>query len=219
MQQMRKEILQNNEHYHIFNRGVDKRDIFMDEEDIYRFFQSMDEFNTTEPIGSLYENAFYKDTPLKTANKKLVNFISYCLNPNHFHFVLEQIAENGISYFMKRLCGGYVWYFNNKYKRNGSLFQGKFKAKHINTNDYLLHVATYVNLNDQVHQLGDSVAKFKIKSSWEVYMKVKTNFCKKDIVLNQFKTTKDYEVFAKDALELMLEKKKADKEISSLLFE
>lgn len=117
---MRKVSLTVGEIYHIFNRGVDKRKIFSDKKDLERFFTSMQIFNCIEPVGSLYEQSFLKE---KEESKPLVKFIAYNLLPNHFHFILEQIEEGGISQFMKRLLGGYTWYFNNRHKRSGSLFQ------------------------------------------------------------------------------------------------
>ncbi|MDO8493587.1 MAG: transposase [bacterium] len=216
---MRKEKFVTGEYYHVFNRGVDKRDIFMDEADVLRFFQGMNDFNTTEPIGSIYEKTFYKDSLSDNKDGKLVNFIAYCLNPNHYHFLLEQLVDNGISLLMAKIGGGYASYFNEKNKRVGSLFQGRFKAKHISSNDYLLHVSTYVNLNNLVHGLGPPNLENRIKSSWEEYRTKERAFCEKDIILGQFKTTKEYEIFAKEALELMIEKKKNDKEISSLMFD
>ena len=205
----------------MYNRGIDKKNIFNDKYDIVRFFQSMEEFNTIEPIGSIYENSFIKKglNSLGTSGSKLVNFIAYCLNPNHYHFILEQKVDCGVSKFMGRLSGGYTKYFNKKNKRGGFLFQGPFKVRHVNSNDYLLHLSAYVNLNNHVHKLGDANFKNKIKSSWEEYTTGKTNFCKKDIVLDQFKSVKDYETFASDALDLMIEKKKNDKEIAELLLE
>ena len=92
---MRKESFANGEFYHIYNRGVDKRDVFMDKNDFERFLQSIKEFNVIDPIGSIYENSFGQDGYLKSKarNKPLVNFVAYCLNPNHYHFILEQIEE------------------------------------------------------------------------------------------------------------------------------
>ena len=118
----------NGEFYHIYNRGTDKRNIFSDRDDINRFFQSMKEFNVIEPIGSIYENSFKSQQLGSRAsklelNKKLVNFICYCLNPNHYHFILEQITEKGIEKLLHRIGTGYTKYFNNKNERSGSLFQ------------------------------------------------------------------------------------------------
>ena len=67
----------------------------------------------------------------------LVQIICYCLNPNHYHLLLKEIKDGGISEFMKRVGGGYTWYFNNKHKRSGTLFQGRFKSVHIKSNEQL----------------------------------------------------------------------------------
>ena len=140
------------EYYHVFNRGVDKRDIFSNKNDVQRFLQGMREFNCTDAIGSLYLNGRRED---KKPSKQIVNIIAYCLNPNHFHFILEEMEDMGITRFMHRLSGGYTTYFNLLNKRSGSLFQGVFKAKHINSNEYLLHASAYVNLNNKVHKLSN----------------------------------------------------------------
>jgi REP element-mobilizing transposase RayT len=211
------------EFYHIYNRGVDKRDIFSDEYDIQRFLESMVVFNSVEPIGSIYERSF-DDIHLlggATPKLKLVSIIAYCLEPNHFHLILEQIYEGGISEFMKRLAGGYTTYFNLREKRNGYLFQGVFKARHVNTNEYLLHLSAYVNLNDQVHQISLGGATHKlIRSSWEEYIGlVKEPMCKKDIILGQFKNKKEYQEYAEDALPIMLERKKTEREERALMME
>lgn len=223
---MRKVPFVSGEFYHIYNRGVDKRIVFSSEDDIARFIQSMDEFNVIEPIGSIYENSFIKaelgnETP-KLDKKKLVNIIAYCLNPNHFHFILEQVEDGGISSFMKRLGGGYTNYYNEKEKRSGSLFQGVFKATHIDSNEYLLHLSAYVNLNDHVHQLWNETPKLvRSRSSWEEYTSPmsKENFCTKSIVLGQFKNKKGYEKFAKDALKSIVARKADLREMEGYLIE
>src|SRR3989344_299303 len=196
---MRKVPFVEDEYYHIYNRGVDKRSIFEDCKDLERFFQSIKEFNSVEPIGSIFENSFEK----KKDVKKLVEIVCYCLNPNHFHFILRPVVENGISEFMKRM-GGYTWYFNNRHKRNGALFQGRFKSSHINSDTYLLHVSAYVNLNNRFN--GEP---YKLsKSSWEEYLgKEKDCLCSPDIVLGQYKNSKDYQEFALSSLKDILRRK------------
>lgn len=232
---MRKTPFVNGEIYHIYNRGTDKRIVFTNDKEMDRFMQSMEEFNVIEPIGSIYENSILSaklkkigSTVSKTVSKKqpeskLVNFIAYCLNPNHYHFLLEQVAENGIVKFMQRLSNGYTKYFNNKNGRSGVLFQGRFKAIHINSNEYLLHVSAYVNLNDRVHQLGHSMSKLvKSRSSWGEYIgnpKEDTGFCKKDIILEQFKNKSEYRNFAEDSFESILNKRRDDDPITPFLLE
>ncbi|MFA5830553.1 MAG: transposase [Candidatus Paceibacterota bacterium] len=209
------------EFYHVYNHGVEKRDIFSDEYDTQRFLDSMRIFNSEEPIGSIYEQSFNHDLKLdgETAKSKLVNIVAYCLNPNHFHLLLEQVSEKGISEFMKRLGGGYTWYFNNRNKRRGNLFQGVFRSSHVTTNEYLLHVSAYINLNYRVHQLGGETAKL-IKSSWEEYTgKVVDPRCSKAIILGQFRNKSEYKEYSEDALPIMLDRKKSEREEKHLMIE
>src|SRR3989344_1672384 len=210
------------EYYHIFNRGTDKRTIFNGPNDSGRFFRSMIEFNTERPIGSIYENSFRKETTdIVKPNKPLVSFLAYCLNPNHYHFILRPLSDRGIEKFMHRLGTGYTNYFNEKYKRNGVLFQGKFKATHIDTNEYLLHVSAYVNLNFKIHQLGSPASKLVVKSSWGEYINEpgRENICDKDIIIGQFKKSHHYKKFALDALEGIVERKMKEKELKTLLID
>jgi hypothetical protein len=207
---MRKVELATGEIYHIFNRGVDKRIVFNDQKDLDRFLLSMISFNSLEPVGSLHEQSFKKEK----IKKQLVNFVAYNLLPNHFHFILEQVSDGGISQFMKRLLGGYTWYFNNKRKRSGALFQGAFKSAHIDSNEYLLHVSVYVNLNDKI-PLGDRTAKLG-KSSWEEYTNpnFRSGICvKKDLILDQFGSRNKYKKFALSSLEDIRDNKELHEEL------
>lgn len=164
---MRKTKLAVGEHYHIYNRGTDKRDIFFDEKDLNRFWESISDFNQTEPIGSMYEYSFVKkDNTAVKAKTPLVQFVAYCINPNHFHFLITPLQEKGIEKFMQRLGNGYTKYFNNRHKRNGVLFQGKFKSKHVDSNEYLLHLSAYINSNDK---LGHRMSKLS-KSSMSEFL-------------------------------------------------
>ena len=205
------------EYYHIYNRGVDKRNIFVNNEDHVRFLLGMKEFNVLDPIGSIYENSFIKELPGHKIHKQkpLVNFIAFCLNPNHYHFILQQATEKGIEKYMHRLGTGYTKYFNNKYKRGGVLFQGKFKAINIDSNEYLLRLSAYINLNYLVHKLGSSASK----SSWNEYIATQKGICNKRIILNQFKNVDEYKNFATDSLKDILERKQSDKELKAMLFE
>ncbi len=215
------------EYYHIYNRGVDKRSIFDDREDVERFLQCMQEFNVMEPIGSLYENSFRRDQLGGKASKltiteedvPLVEFIAYCLNPNHFHFILKQLVDKGIEKIMQKIGTSHTMFFNNKYERSGSLFQGKFKAVHIDSNEYLLHVSSYVNLNDQVHQLGGKASKL-VRTSWGEYTdKGVKGICEKEIILGQFRNIAEYKDFALSSLESIIKKKQELKSIEDLLIE
>src|SRR3989344_5685641 len=110
---MRKVKLVPGEYYHIYNRGVDKRKIFNDKNDFSRFLESMIDFNQVEAIGSMYEFSFVKKINKSLKKKPLVEFICFCLNPNHYHFLLRPLQEGGIEKFMQKLGNGYTKYFNN----------------------------------------------------------------------------------------------------------
>lgn len=209
---MRKTGLAVGEYYHVYNRGVDKRTIFSDQADVARFVLSMTEFNVNEPIGSIYEHNFSKKLGRETSKSQespLVNIVAYCLNPNHFHLLLKQVGDGGISEFMKRLGGGYTKYFNNKHERNGALFQGVFKSVHVDSNEYLLHLSAYINLNDRVHRL-DRFGRETSKSSWGEYVgtvKDREGICSVEPVLGQFRNKKDYVDFSESSLQGTLERR------------
>ncbi len=196
------------EYYHIYNRGVDKRNIITNKYDLNRFFKSIIEFNTKEPIGSIYENSFQKKQVLgsrTTKSQKLVSIIVYCINPNHFHLLLTPLTEKGIEKFMQRI-GGYTRYFNEKHKRSGSLFQGKFKSKHITDNNYLLHLSAYINMNNR-NPLGSPTTKLS-KSSLEEYTENIKGVCDIKMIFEQFKNSKEYLDFALESWQDIQERKK-----------
>jgi len=160
---IRRQPLITGEMYHIYNRGVDKRDIFTNKNDIYRFIESIKEFNTEDKINSLANLRKSKIhqigvKPLSGGKKKesLVEVIGYCFNPNHFHFILKQLSDNSISLFMQKLLGGYTYYFNVKNFRSGSLFQGTFKSQIITNEDYFNKLIGYVNKNYLIHSIPEN---------------------------------------------------------------
>ncbi|QSH39047.1 transposase [Candidatus Kaiserbacteria bacterium] len=200
---MRKTQLANDEYYHVYNRGTDKRKIVLDAEDANRLVQSLIAFNTASSIGSIYSH-YYKNkinlsSPVTKIDDPLVDIVCYCFNTNHFHFLLKQISDGGISKFMQKFGTGYTRYFNEKYERTGVLFQGKFKARHISNDADLLRMSAYVNLNNRVHQLSASNTKL-VRSSWLEYTgkKNKSALCSKDIILEQFNSLETYLRFAKE---------------------
>jgi len=152
---MRLQPIVTGEYYHIYNRGVDKRNIFISKKDLERFIESIIEFNQTEPIISLANIRKSKQTQIvpKALSVSLVSIVAYCLNPNHFHFVLKQLVDGGIAKFMQKLQGGYTYYFNVSHSRSGSLFQGTFKSHHIVNDNYFNKIIGYVNKNYQIHNI------------------------------------------------------------------
>jgi len=157
---MRKDSLVTGEYYHIYNRGVDKRDIFMDRKNLERFILSVKLFNFIKPIGSIKSKLEKTDVQRLSSTdvgrleeQSLASIVCYCFNPNHFHFIVKQEVDGGISEFFKRLSGGYTKYFNEIHKRSGSLFQGRFKSNLINDDEYFLTIRPYVNMNYLIHDI------------------------------------------------------------------
>jgi putative transposase len=135
--------------YHVYNRGVDKRVVFEDKQDYLRFYQSLAYFNTLDSTNNFIsaKRMYRKDF------EPLVKIKSYCLLPNHFHLLIESVSDSGLSEFMKRVSAGYTSFFNEKYKRSGSLFQGTFKRKLIGSDEYKNYLIAYINENYVVHGL------------------------------------------------------------------
>ncbi|MES2023669.1 MAG: transposase [Patescibacteria group bacterium] len=218
---MRKVSFAKNEFYHIYNRGVDKRNIFESPEDLQRFIQSMGDFNVRDPIGSIFENSFNQLGSLAPKSEKLVNFVAYCLNQNHYHFILEPLFDDGVQKFMHKLSTGYTNYFNEKEERVGSLFQGPYKAIHIDSNQYLLHLSVYVNLNYKVHKgLNKKWMENLPISSFKEYVEQTIKpFCNKNIILEQFNNIKEYRNFCEKTLPDILRRKEEEKGLKYMLLE
>jgi len=175
--------------YHIYNRGVDRRKVFLDKWDYVKFLEQMREFNQIEPVGSLYWKKRQKSVPttlivVGTHKQALVSLIAYCLNQNHYHFLVKQEKEGGISEYMKRIGNGYTRYFNHKYNRSGSLFQGKYKAKEVRSTYDLIKVSVYVNGNAEIH----GIAKAQ-NWPWSGYLDYngirRGTLCKQELIFNE----------------------------------
>jgi len=156
---------QNGEIYHIIQRGIEDKPIFMDENDYFRGIFSLYEFNNAKPIEIRQRRAERKrikeliinggSSPVslieieeaeRMRRDLLVEILAFCLMPNHIHLILKQIKDNGISDFMRKM-GAYVTYFNLKYKRKGHLFQDKFKEVHIEDDEQLKTAFVYIHTN------------------------------------------------------------------------
>jgi len=123
-----------------------------------RFIESIKEFNQIDVIGSLTNLRKTKKlqiVPKALSGEPLVSVVAYCLNPNHFHFILKQSIDGGIAKFMQKLQAGYTYYFNIRNSRSGSLFQGTFKSQIIGNENYFDKIIGYVNKNYQIHNIPE----------------------------------------------------------------
>lgn len=201
---MRKITFANNQYYHIYNRGVEKRDIFLDESDYDRLLKSMADFNNACPVWKIRGEASNEMV------EPYVEIVAYCINPNHFHLILKQLRNNGISDFMHKLGTGYTMYFNKKNKHSGVIFQGVFKSVHIDSNEYLLYVSAYVNCNSEVH--GIEKAENYRWCSFPEYAKLKAGITSgNEVILGQFANLEDYVKYAKIQVGEMQRKKEMTK--------
>lgn len=204
----RKVVFVNDEIYHIYNRGLDRRVIFTNKR----------EFERAKQLIKFYS---YKDTPIRYSKllnlpllkrgeilqslysgERLVDILSYCLMPNHFHFLLKQNSDKGISTFIANLTNAYTKYFNTKYERTGPLLNGVFKAVYIESEEQLLHVSRYIHLNPVVSSIiKDNNLKDYQWSSYQEYLSLSDDqTSSKDLVLKMFKTVSDYENFVVDQI-------------------
>jgi REP element-mobilizing transposase RayT len=138
------------EYYHIYNRGTDKRKIFTSTNEYFRFLILLCLCNSDAKVDIgdyLRQGLTLSEIFQMKKGKNLVSIGSYCLMSNHFHILIREKQERGISLFMQKLQTAYTMYFNKKHNRNGSLFQGTFKAKHITKDIYLKYLFAYINLN------------------------------------------------------------------------
>ncbi len=135
--------------YHVYNRGVEKREIFKSDSDRSRFVHALQIFNKTEKIfnaGRAFDEFKLIEVGLQS-EQKLVKILAFALMPNHYHLMLEQIGESGITDFMRKIGTGYTNYFNQKYQRVGPLFQGKYKLAGVFEHRHLLYLPHYIHLN------------------------------------------------------------------------
>lgn len=169
--------------YHIYNRGVEKRKIFLDDQDYKVFLNYIKEY-LSPPIDSQtlqgqtlqFRNA--RDLFSKYFGE--IELLAFCLMPNHFHLVVRQKDMNSIKNFTKSLFTRYSMYFNKKYKRVGTLFQGRYKATNAINEDYLLDLTKYIHLNP-VENLIDAYSSYK-----DYLGLTNTVWINKSIVLDKF---------------------------------
>lgn len=140
--------------YHIYNRGVEKRNVFLRDRDYLRFIHDLYEFNDADPASNLWYYFNPKSNEVeshyipkeKKQRKLLVEILAFVLMPNHYHLILRQLHKNGIPAFMQKL-GGYTMYFNKVNERVGALFQGRYKAVLVEKTPHFIYLPLYVHAN------------------------------------------------------------------------
>ncbi|MFA5770389.1 MAG: transposase [Patescibacteria group bacterium] len=205
-----------NGYYQIYNRGVEKRKIFLDEQD-YKVFLSYLKLYLLpkqESVNEIKNNDSEVDNNEKIISEiyKLNNFfnkidlISYVLMPNHFHLELRQKNKKEIEFFMRSLITKYSKYFNKKYERVGPLFQGRYKAALIQNTEYLLYLNRYIHLNPMELLVEGQPLDQYPWSSYPTYLKkINISWLKTDFIGNSFLENK---IFSTDLYKNFVEKVK-----------
>lgn len=187
-----KQYLENG-YYHLYNRGVEKRQIFLDQQDYSVFLSYLKEYLSSKDTEELSKKLADPNTTYKQRDKiikslRLNNFVgeitllAYCLMPNHFHFFVKQNNAKSIDKFMNSLGTRYTMYFNRKYERVGSLWQSVYKAALVNTEGQFLHLSRYIH-KQALNQEGEE----KQPSSYAEYLgKRKTEWIQPNEVLSYF---------------------------------
>ena len=193
-------------YYHIYNRGNGKMDIFLGDDD-FRFF-----------IFRLRQNLFPDEEHsgrITLLPPQSFSLISYCLMPNHFHFLLRQERDIPTSKLLTKVCTSYSKYFNKKYERVGHLFQDQFKQILVDENSYLIWLSAYIHQNPKVSGLITNLADYKWSSYPDLVGLRDGGLCDKSIIMDQFKSPKDFEIFVESSHEVI----KNRKDIEALLLD
>lgn len=187
----------NGEFYHLYTRGVEKQNTFSDRRDYSHFVEALFYYHIQDPKPKFSTHRRTKVFPIDYS-KKIVDIICYCLMPNHFHLLVKQLQNGGISELMRKLILSSTKYRNTKYNHQGSLFQVPFKSVHIESEEQLIHVSRYIHLNPLVSLLTKDL-KLYHWSSYLEYIGMRDNLAvKKEEILQFFKSPKDYEKFVLD---------------------
>lgn len=188
----------NGYYYHIYNRGSEKKNIFNNNWDYNRLLKTIKYYQLEGPKPRLSKYLISQDHTLKPiSDKKIVDIICYCLMPNHFHFLIKQLKDGGITEFISKLSNSYTKYYNTKYNRVGPLLQGEFKATLIESDEQLIHVSRYIHLNPIASLLVKNLNQYRW-SSYKEYINNSKGICIKEELLNFFKTPQDYQQFCLD---------------------
>lgn len=202
----RKIPLVTGEIYHIFNRGIDGRVTFSNAGEYIRAYQIMKYYQFSSPMVKLSKFLRCRDPERQKLQEvcqgqRLISIISYCLMPNHFHFLLRQEMDKGVSKFLSQFQNSYTRYFNTKNDRVGQLFLDNFKNVLVESEGQFLHLSRYIHLNPYsskiVENLND-LYKYEWSSLGEYIGGSEDYICDREMIMNYFKTKESYKKFISD---------------------
>lgn len=197
----RKDILATGKIYHIFNRGVNKQNIFFAEDDYRRFLQVVAHYLTSKRQFSHSKKPLSDPVSETNLINPKVEIFTYCLMPNHFHLLVKQLQDDGITWYLKHIANSYSHYIHTKHKRTGHLFEGRFKNVLVENDQQLIHVSRYIHLNPIVSGLSKNLNDY-LWSSYPSYTSdEKDLICKTQTILGYFKNKSDYRQFVFDQID------------------
>lgn len=211
MPTIRKLVFRNEYIYHVFNRGIERRNVFT----------NIREFNRALELIKFYR---HRNTPIRYSQflqqplearerllrqmqqgEQLIDILAYCLMPNHFHFMLKQRLDKGVPIFVSNFTNAYTKYFNTKHQRVGPLFEGVFRAVLVESDEQLIHLSRYIHLNPVASSIIDEVMLNDYKwSSYPEYLlpsNIKSDIVSRDLVLSMFKSAQAYQKFVLDQVD------------------
>lgn len=199
----RKRPLVNGEIYHIFNKSIDKKPSFVGKRECDIAIRTIAYYRHKNPPLKFSRFRRMKDVDrkqvLSTIKKdRLVDILSFCFMPNHFHFLLKQNISRGISIFMSNFLNSYTRYFNTRKERVGPLFLSQFKAVRVETEEQLIHLSRYIHLNPYTsYVVKDALdlENYIWSSLVEYFGLVKRDLCRKNTILSYFKNNRAYKNF------------------------
>lgn len=196
------------ETYHVFNRSVARQPIFLSDRDYQRAIETFQFYSFKRPglrfshfkrLSRDQRQSFWSD--LITRNQKQIAILAYCFMPNHIHFLVREVEENGIATFMKNFQNSLAKFFNTREERQGALFQAMFKAVRIETEEQLIHVARYIHLNPFTSFIIREIGELE-NYPWSSYLayigKTQDDFIEKESMLSLFKSAEKFEAFTLD---------------------
>ena len=206
--------LVNEQIYHVFNRGINHQPTFIDKFEYKRAMAVIDYYRFANPplkfsvfLKLSQENRAQISDDMKKEYSKLVDVLVFCLMPNHFHFLLRQVQDGGISKFLSNFQNSYTRYFNTKNERDGAIFLGQFKAVLIETDEQLIHVSRYIHLNPTTSYIVkdfDSLIDYPWSSLSE-YLNERPIICETSTVMDIFGSSESYKEFLRDQVEYQRE--------------
>lgn len=210
---MQERIFVPDEYYHIYNRGVEKRLIFLDDSDRWRFLATLFLFQWENYLSKLSDyvpviqhsmlDKKILEQPIyeKLFLSRVAELVCFCFMPNHFHLILRELRSGGISLLMQRVGNSYTKYFNTKYERKGHLFENRFQSIHIDKNEYLTHLSMYIHLTNpnelpewrgkEIQYPWSSFQDFLLINRWG-------HFLSPAIILDQFESKAEYKAFLEE---------------------